>query len=323
MLPLPALLVAIASPQWQAPSGCPDAEAVAQRLLALAGRVPDDAELYARAQVDGPPWRANIELERDGVRERRELAAQDCAGLVDAYAVVVAVAMDPLAVVRRAPRVFESPAPPRAPVPNATPAAEPASVAAPNPRVDAREPARPRRRVPQAFSLRAGSGVGFGGWRRASGGVELALGWTRGALGLELVGRYWIRRRDTLDRGGAITAELGTVGVRACWVGDRRRWSLSSCLGVEAGDFVIDGVAAPARARVHFPWVAPLAGARASVLLRAPLWLWLGLEAAVPVVQPHAVLRAAEPVPVYRAGDPALRVLAGLELRLRGLPRAR
>jgi hypothetical protein len=313
------------SPRWDAPTGCPDHATMLDRLLALAGRVPADTELHARAEVTGPPWHAVIELDRGGARERRELDARDCAGLLDAYAVVLAVAMDPLAVVQRKPLPFRSADTAivvpidRAASPRDDASARPPPGDASDPlptigRADASNAARPRRRA-QTIGVRVGAGVGLGGWDRASGGVELAVAWTRGRLGLELVGRYWIRGRDALARGDAIEVELGTAAVRGCWVGGRRRWSLSGCLGIEAGDLVIHGVGGAARERADFPWVAPLLGGRVAYRLRAPLWLWLGLEAAVPVTRAQATLRAAQPVPIYHAGSPAVRGLAGLELR--------
>jgi hypothetical protein len=309
-----AMLALALAPGWEAPTSCPDLQDVNARVAALAGRDADEDELVAHARVDGPPWRATIELRRGELVDERVIQAESCAGLVDAYAVMIAVAMDPIAITSRrvTPSIVttpsaSAPAPPRTTSPDPAPESGSGSASA---------PVRARARSPvHRLGVRAGAGIGAGGWERASGGVELAIAWSRNALELDLVGRYWIRRRDALDDRGAVQVELGTIGALACWLGARRRVALAGCVGVEAGDLVIAGVQAPARERVHFPWVAPLFGGRVSFTLRAPLSLWIGLEAAIPVTRLAATLRAMSPIRVYEAGSPALRALGGIELR--------
>ena len=319
-----AFVLAVA-PRWDAPATCPDVDAVAARVASLAGRAPDD-ETSAHARVEGPPWRATIELRRGDAIDTRVVEAENCAGVVDAYAVMIAVAMDPIGVVVRRPsrslaRVDASadsesgvPLPAlRSPdaavrVPDSASASASASAS------------RPRAAV-HRVGMRVGAGGGIGGWDRSTGAVELALAWSRNAFELDVVGRYWIRRRDELEDRGEVRVELGTIGVLACWVGTRTRWSLAGCAGVEGGDLVIEGVRAPASERVHFPWVAPLVGVRGAVRASGPLSIWLGLEAAIPVTRIAATLQGA-PAAVYEAGTPAVRALAGIELRwtIRGKP---
>lgn len=321
-LSLAAAMLAVLPPRWDAPAECPDASALAQRIEALAGRVPQDGELDARVMIDGPPWRATIELARGDAIERRVVEAEACAGLLDASAVVIAVAMDPVVVARRNEPAFERrdrtevvPEPRDAPAPFVEPIRDsPAVTRAPS------RSAAPRG-ARRGVGLRVGGGVGVGGWDRAAGGVELALAWSRNALGLELVGRYWIPRRDALADRGAVRIELGTVAAQACWLGGRSRVAFAACGGVEAGAFVVDGVAPPASERVLFPWVAPLVGGRIGFRVRAPLVLFVGLEAAVPLTQAQASLRAAEPIVVYEAGAPAVRGFGGIELRWSLVPR--
>lgn len=319
-----AFVLAVA-PRWDAPAGCPDRDAVAARVEALAGRAADD-ETSAHAQVEGPPWRATIELRRGDAIDTRVIEAESCAGVVDAYAVMIAVAMDPIGVVVRRPphSLARVDAGPDSEVPlsgSRSPAAAgrvPSSAGrVPDPAVASRA-----RVIVHRLGMRVGAGAGIGGWDRSTGAVELALAWSRNAFELDVVGRYWIRRNDELERDGAVRVELGTIGALACWVGTRSRWSLAGCAGLEAGDLVIEGVRAPARDRVHFPWVAPLAGVRGAVRATGPLSIWLGLEAAIPVTRSQATLDASEPVAVYEAGSPAVRGVAGIELRwtIRGKP---
>lgn len=217
-MPGSLLAVVLASaPQWSAPAECPDAHALAQRVELLAGRMPPDDELRARVEIDGPPWRAALTLERDGVAEQRVVEADDCDGLLDSLAVVIAVATDPIRVVAARERVFEAPHGERD-APRSTGTRVHADA---RPRAERRAaPVRARPGVAShGLGLRAGAGVGIGGWDRAAGGVELALAWSRNALGVELVGRYWIRRRDALADRGAVAVELGTIAAQVCKIG--------------------------------------------------------------------------------------------------------
>ncbi|HWB76086.1 MAG TPA: hypothetical protein VG755_14050 [Nannocystaceae bacterium] len=323
-----AVVWALGRPGWDAPPQCGDANAVVERVEALAGRGVGD-ELETHARVEGPPWRATIELRRGDAIDTRVVEAESCVGLVDAYAVMIAVALDPIAVVRQAatgegaatleltPTETETDSGQRE---TATDRGDRQTGTLRAPR-SASSASRSRTAV-HRLGVRVGGGAGVGGWDRSTGAVELAFAWSRNAFELDVVGRYWIRRRDALDDGGAVRVELGTIGVLACWVGTRTRWSLAGCAGIEAGDLVIEGVRAPARDRVHFPWVAPLVGVRGAVRATGPLSIWLGLEAAIPVARLEAVLDGPDPVRVYEAGSPAVRALAGIELRwtIRGKP---
>lgn len=326
-LTLVAVMIA-ALPRWNAPPGCPGADALAQRIEQLTGRVPQEDELHSDVAIAGPPWRATIELGKGGVVERRVVEADACTGLLDAAAIVIAVAMDPVLVIRRHERVMKPTRAERSTVPE-TPIDDPAPSAETEPSTTgvvppaSPSPNRSPRTIRHGLGIRAGADVGIGGWDRAAGGVELALAWSRNALSLELVGRYWIPRRDALPDRGAVRIELGTVGAQACWIGGRQRCSFAACGGIEGGDFVVDGAAAPATARVHFPWVAPLVGGRVGFRPRGPLVLFLGLEAAVPVTRLRGSLRAAEPIIVYDAGVPAVRASGGIELRWTLAPRSR
>ena len=306
---------------WEAPAGCPDASAVERRIRALAGRVPDDDELRVRARVEGPPWVVEIELAHAGVVQTRTIVAESCDGIADVVAVVVAVALDPVSVATRveAPAIVASPpASPRAEPRRPRGGRDRSVTAAP---VDsAPAPARVTRAVPMRLALRIASGGEVGATPRGTGGVEVALAWTRGRFALELGGRYWIRRRTALANEASLRTELGTVGVRGCFVGAVTRVRLAGCAGLETGDFVARAFGVRRGRPAHFPWLAATLGGALSITLVEPVSLWLGLEGAAHVLRPQAVLDDAERTRLHHVAPAGLRALAGLELRLFGLP---
>jgi hypothetical protein len=321
-----ALALSFAAPaatdaSWQAPAECPDLAAVQARIRAIAGRVPGDEELRVRARVSGPPWVVRLELARDGVAHERTIAASSCDAVADVVAVVVAVALDPVRVATRVdvaaaptPVALPSSSPPRAAVDATAP--PDATTAAVSP-VAARKPVT--RAVPMRLSLRVAAGGEVGATPRGTGGVELALAFTRGRFALELQGRYWIRRTTDVANGASLRTELGTVGLRGCWVGAVTRVRLSACGGLETGDFVARAFEVRgARDDVHFPWLAVTLGGGLAITIVEPVSFWLGIDGAAHVLRPQAVLDTDPATVLYEVAPVSLRVLGGLELRLFG-----
>jgi hypothetical protein len=306
---------------WEAPAGCPDAAAVEERIRALAGRMPDAAELRMRARVQGPPWVVEVELARDEVVQVRTITADSCEAIADIVAVVVAVALDPVAVATR----VDAPA---SAAPSPTLSRERATrsitmrerATSTTPSVAAPAPALTRA-VPMRLALRVAGGGEIGATPQGTGGVELALAWTRGRFALELQGRYWIRRRTAVANDAVLRTELGTVGVRGCYVGAVTRVRLSGCVGLETGDYVARAFGVRGGRDAHFPWLAATLGGALAITLVEPVSLWLGLEGAAHIFRPRAVLATEPRTSLYHVAPAGLRVLAGLELRLFGLPR--
>lgn len=85
---------------WQAPAGCPDGEVLRARVVDLVGvEATGRARLTARARVRGKAgrWTLELALVREGGQDRRTLSDPDCRALAEAAALVLAVAIDPLA----------------------------------------------------------------------------------------------------------------------------------------------------------------------------------------------------------------------------------
>ena len=82
---------------WTAPASCPDREALLAGIERRRGRLltPGQVRLRARTSVLGPRrYRLELELNLGERREMRVLTASTCAALVDAAALVIALAID-------------------------------------------------------------------------------------------------------------------------------------------------------------------------------------------------------------------------------------
>lgn len=98
---LAAVLVAASGLQihWQAPEACPQGEELRARVGSLVGAAAQRTDLVVTGRVvrAGETWSLALGLVRQGSGETRALQDRDCRGLVEAAAVVIAVAIDPRA----------------------------------------------------------------------------------------------------------------------------------------------------------------------------------------------------------------------------------
>jgi hypothetical protein len=272
---------------------CEDTEALRERLATLV-TTPSAAlgSVRLHAEQDGNIWRARIAFDVDGVPYERELAAESCAALYEASALIVALTVQPA----DTPVADDEPA---VPVPDASPA-ELVQRPAPDPlddsrRVDdANEPAEapppPRRRTPAATEL--------GGRVQAGGGVAVAvlhLVHPMLTAGGAVTGRRWAAGLDALyltpvadeiaPRVRAVVQMLGASG-RGCavWRLLDDRLAVPVCAGLAVGRSWGRGEGeAIAGRRGHETWVAALLGPRLQLRARWGGELWLTTELVVPL----------------------------------------
>lgn len=297
--------------EWRAPDECPDDAAVEARIGAMLGTTEVVTE-PAVADVDGELGSYTVELatDIDGARQARTLRAPDCAVLAEAVAVVVAVALDPVAVVetelasdaQRVPVDVPSPSEPRREF-GLTPA--PSTVA---------RTSAPARRRKWSFGSRVAGGYGLGTAPGGTGLVGLALYAETGRARLEIEGRYWAPRRIREGDAGA-RVQLGTVGVAGCLQLGGPIVTAPVCIGLEAGALRARGVGLPDSRVVNFPWLAPLARAALQVRVHARVRLWLALEGAVLALRPGLQQGFVEPRPLWEAPPVSARVMLGLDAR--------
>ncbi len=301
-----------ASLRWSAPLGCPSVDELRQGIERRLGRSLDDADVQVDAQivVQEGGYRLVLQSEAGDVVERRTLDADDCGALTDATALIVALAVDPVAVAggmelwSTAPESSESATPknPR----RATPTGPPSRSAA--------VPESSRRL--EGGLLRVAGGVGLGAVPGITGAFSLAGGlrWRRARL--ELEGAYWIPRRSEPVDGASVQIQLGTAAVRGCGVLARDRLEAPLCGGLQLGGMRGAGAGSPNARTAQGLWLAVDAGVGLSWWFRPSLGLAGGFSAAVPVIQPGFEIDEQPPVRLFEPPPVAGRLWLGLEIRI-------
>lgn len=339
---------------WDAPPGssCPDQSMLRGRVAAMLGPgLIDRTDLTATATVRAARagWRLDLELVRAAGSERRTVTDRDCAALADAAALMIAVAIDPMAALAGAPDgpvpqdrsadpVEVVPPPPLldlpvpeardvGPVPEdrlagAVPGVEPVEV---QPRADAPAPKDRRKTPPRGLQLglRAGAGVGFTRiLPRPHAAFELGLSLAGRGWRVELNGGFAPPVRGTASGKPAIGGvfRLGFAELRGCGVPALRRAPivLPLCAGLQVGAMYGRGEGSGLKEKLpaRSLWLATRVGGALRWRPRdGRVGLWLGLDAIVAITRPSFV--TAGGVPVHEVARVGGQASLGLELRLR------
>lgn len=117
--PGPRAVAAASAPTiaWDAPAGCPGADALTAELarhVDPAALAAEPAIIRVRARPKGERWAVVVAIEVDGRTQERTLAVESCDAAVRAAAFVIAIAVDPA---RREPQDVVPPPPAPAPLP--------------------------------------------------------------------------------------------------------------------------------------------------------------------------------------------------------------
>jgi hypothetical protein len=296
--------------EWHAPAECPDDAAVEARVGDMLGATTTNASERATADVvgDHEGWTVEIATFIDGAKQTRSLRADDCAVLAEAVAVVVAVALDPVAVATSEARE-QGPRVPEPTIETPPTSAREVDRAPPQPR---RTSAPPRRTW--TFGLRVAGGYGIGTAPGGTGLVGLALFAQTGRARIEIEGR-WYGPREILDDGTGARTQLGTAAALGCLELGRAVVTAPLCLGFEAGALRARGLRLPDPIVVNFPWAAPVARAALAARVHARVRMWLALEGAVLVVRPQLQQGFDDPEVLWQAPPVAARVMLGVEVR--------
>lgn len=258
--------------EWSAPAGCPDQEEVEARIAALSeGATGGEGVMAVRGDVEerGHGFAGTIVTVYDGRVDERRVDSENCDDVVDAAALVVAVALAP---------ELDASDPIRVPEPEPEPPAEPLapSIGVVQPRqpevqasagegvalvVETDPPAsrRPRRnRRPTGIGIRLGPRIEFGGLPRVSGGLDLAVGllWPRWRA--ELFGAYLFAGRSG-RQGAEAVYQLGVAGLRGCHRLFAGPIELPLCAGLEVGGMRVDSRSLEQQNTLLYPWLAPSA----------------------------------------------------------------
>ena len=328
--------------QWTAPPDCPDREVLLAGVARRRGRAlaPGQVRVVARTTAPGPrSYRLDLQLDLGGRHEERVLTARTCAALVDAAALVIALAIDadPTASEQTTPEPTtpklttpklttpELTTPePASPDPPVEPVAPPPSVAPPvvldelAPAPPA-APVAPPRRGPGGF-LRLQGLAEYGALPGPTGGVDLAGGLLWRRIRLELQASYLAPRTVTTPQ-GRVRASLVAGAVLGCARLGRGALELPLCAGLELGAMpgVADGPDLHATSAGR--WFAALLGVGAIWRVHPRIGLSAALQGLAAIHRPTFVLR--DPGPEVVLFDPGVvsgRLVLGIELRF-GDPR--
>jgi hypothetical protein len=207
--------------------------------------------LNVRAHVHGTSstgYAAKVSFTSPEGSDERYLEHPSCAQLVNAVALVVALAIDPERVHARQLREPSSPAPQPSVAPSAASAPPRAASVVSVEEAQARVvPARGQvlRREPLRGLRAALDGLmGAGPLPSFGEGIQAAVGWERGRFRIEALGRYWLARHAVVAfaPSAALDLRLSTLGTRGCWLPLAGEWRFSGCVGGDVGDLRGEGI---------------------------------------------------------------------------------
>lgn len=303
--------------EWSAPAACPGEAEVLADVERLLGERRLAVEVAVRAVITGDSegHAATVTIDQAAARQLR---ARECAALARAIALVIAVAVDPVATIEHLEIV--EPAPPEpAPIvpgpPPRPPVLGPVIVdprPAPMPTPPPATPPRPRPGSEHAITIRGGLLVGV--TPLATGAVALGYRLDRGLLRVEARALYGTPRRLDYPDGVGARLQSVTVGALACVAPERPRVRFPLCLGLEAGPLIGRAIGAEApRLRADL-WASGLVGAGLVARLGPRVALVVGAEFAVALRRPGFHIGAREVL--TRAPAVGVRALLGLEFFL-------
>jgi hypothetical protein len=313
--------------EWTAPDECADSTVLRAEIESLLGgslEAAAERPLAARALVSrtGERWHLQLELTQDGVSRRRLLQGESCQALLDAAAVVIALAINPAldrSAAERTGSVAPAPEPKRAAAraeadlqsAAASPHTHP-DRASRTPELDHRSPTVLRPSV-AVFAL-------ADGWMlpRLAGGVGLrgaaALGSWRVALLATLLGAPPARVRD----GGTMRFWSGGAHLNAAYLVTVESWTIAPSIAVGA-DLLrgsTEGLTQDGSGRQTWwtagPGLAAMLALGRDLSLESGAILLIPFKRGVFQVEKDGVTRSAHETP-----DATLRGHLGLDLQFR------
>lgn len=345
-------LIASAEPQlrmeWTAPAACPDGVVVRREVEARLGPGPHPTTL----EVDGVVVRGGrgylLRLQmRSGISHAdRRLDAVRCETLTQAGALVIALAIDPEAVIaQQAPDPTiapaptpspppPSPAPPRPAPPDVRPTPPPSEAPRPPARrgsppahAAARDVSAARRSAgDEARGPSLGAAIGFAGDYGSlvgfAPGVHAAVGVGVDAYRIEAILGLWPSSEATSasspNRGARLALVAG--GARGCrrllpWRASDDLASLRACVGLELGRISGTGFGVSAPSSAGAFWIAPGADVEARLALARPIGLLADVGFVVPLLRRTFVLEVPDRTALHEPAPVALRLSVGLDAR--------
>lgn len=325
---------------WEAPAECPGGDYVRGRLVRLLGEDTTHESVRAEGTISSGPdgtYVLRLSLTTPTGIDEREIAAAQCELLGDVAAIVIALAIDPLAADRAAREAFDAseasssprllgdvPEPPRGSATRSVVGPTSTTPALDDPTIGSdRSPASEQKR---AAERRRRSRVPRAGVRVLAGGVYgivpelgaaiapgIALLWRRVRFDLGAT-HIFARTKEYADSsvGGRFRATSGSV--RGCYVAGPERWEVPLCLGAELGGIRGRGTGVQDPATTWRPWAALLLGGGVAWVPHRNVALVAMVEGHVRLVR-KTTFRARELEVLHELAAGGIRLLGGVEAR--------
>jgi hypothetical protein len=312
---------------WSAPAECPARTQLEAEVAALLGQsLPSSGEqaLAIVVSVQGDPrqgYAAKGSFESPRGNDVRYLDHADCGQLVHAFALVIALTIDPERV--RAIQGAHEPSmdalPPAAKTAAPEPAATPLPAAQPTPTWVPERNSEPAAARSLLHGARAALHVlaGTGPLPGLGAGLQATLGFHRRHARVEVVGRYWFPREAPVDEPPALKLELGlsTIGARACWQPLSGAWQLAACAGGDLGELRGGGSGGLENGHTEHAGYSQLAAGIQAAYTRGWLAPELGFELSAALARPtFGVLRNSKEDPLFQAAAYGFCAFLGVAL---------
>lgn len=284
--------------EWSAPEACGAAaqiEATTEEFLSrpLSERELEQVVIEGSIEAEEPGYRAWVHVQTPMGETTREVEAETCQAIVEASAIIIAVALDPVLVaesvepVREAPSPVESTPRPREPSDSEPGQPEPGQPEASEPETSFAEssprdrPFGPDARTPVSVAGLVAGGLDLGTVGDLAGGARAGLVLRRNLLRIELVGGFVgpVAHRPFVEAQGAgVRVLLGYVQLGACVNPAVGRFEFPICAIFETGAVRGTGIGLDQPLTAHQGWFVAAGRAAASVRVSERVRLTLGAE---------------------------------------------
>lgn len=286
--------------EWEAPTSCPSAAAVDERLTATLGFEPQTlgelSRVRASIRVANGKYRLALDVfERGGRHSSRLIESASCSELVDAAAIAITLALAPESHARAAPNVEGR-----------------AAASAPSIPADGGAAEGPFEAFDWDFFVSGSALIESGALPRPALGFDARLGTQLGAWSIAAFGVLLEPQRETVRPEQEVELGLLLVGLRGCRELLRARVMVAGCASFEAGRYAARGVSLQRDATQSDAWLAPAVSLELSGELIGPLGAVLRAESALPLTRKQYTVNGSEDV--HASAPVSSRLSLGLSL---------
>lgn len=297
---------------WEAPDGCPGAESVRHRIgQILRGPLTKPTSALANGRVEPLPdgrFRLEMTVRTGDVEDARTVDAASCGTLAEAFAVVVALAID------RSKEV-DAIEPPGSPEPPGAGRAPEPGIARP-PKPEAPAPSPVTSRSPLRATIGLGAFAAWGPLPDVAVGPMLSLGARIHRLRLGALGTVSLQQSVRFDRNAGATFDMVGAGAFGGYMIPIGRFSFGPWASVEVTHVRAHGFGIRSPWETSGTWLTPAVGGRADARLARWLAVFAGADLLLPIEAPIFSLATAtgEAVRLHSPGRLSPRLSIGVEL---------